>query len=97
MGSPRGWTIRFQSLWKYGKMAMYEPQYDSTQHQIKEGKKNKRHRQAGHGCHGIAGVHNAFYDPGLPSDFRDYPSGFDGNQSQWSATHKTPKKSARFP
>src|SRR6267143_3416455 len=64
------------------KLAAQEKHNDNCQKGVHRGEDNKRHDQSRHGCYRFASPHHAINNPGLASQFRYDPSGFNRQKSQ---------------
>src|SRR5882762_7899125 len=70
------------------KLAAQEKHNDNCQKDVNRGEDNERHDQSRHGCDSFARPHHAVNYPGLASQFRYDPSGFNRQKSQRSGRNQ---------
>src|SRR2546422_2788352 len=74
------------------KLAAQEKHNDNCQKDVNRGEDNKRHDQSRHGRHRFASPHHTINYPGLASQFRYHPAGFNRQKSQWPGGNQTAQK-----
>src|SRR5258705_9971093 len=75
-------SVWFKTLWACRDLAEQQPNRDGCEKDIKQRERDERNDESGHRRDCFSRPHHAVNNPGLASDFRDYPAGFDCDEAE---------------
>src|SRR6202795_2012870 len=85
----------FKNCWTCRNLAQQQPNRDGGKKDIEQRERDERHDESGHRRDCFSRPHQAVNDPGLSSDFRDYPTGFNCDEAERRAQDKRTQKPFR--